>query len=389
MKLPSSKRLMSLIMFLAAAGAGAVAAIALSGGRSPAPTVTVTAPSTNSSRGAVSGSRREVSNSSAPTSSTGTLDASQIYEKDSAGVVLIKSTTREGADLGTGIVLNENGLILTNNHVIANSVGVTVTPGLDVNSAGGSEGSSGEPRSSATALNTTSGDTRSAQIVGADPQSDLALLKIDPSGLGLHALKVGDSASVKVGQTVFAIGNPYGLSETLTTGIVSALNRQISAPDGAAITGAIQTDAALNPGNSGGPLLNAHGEVIGVNSQIASDEASVAGSQPGSTGVGFAISSDTAARVIKQIEAGDFSREAGSSEQPQGSSEQPQGSSEQPQTSPEASHSAEQEALRRALEAAGVGGPGVESQTVEPQATNEYGQRGYGPSPGELGVGTY
>ena len=378
MKLPSSKRLMSLIMFLAAAGVGAAAAIVLSAGSgnpSTASPVTVTSPSTAGSRGAASGSRREVSNSSAATSSTGTLDASQIYERDSAGVVLIKSTTREGEDLGTGIVLNENGLILTNDHVIANAVSVTVTPGLDVNAATGSEASSGEPRSSATALNTSSGDTRTAQIVGADPQSDLALIKIDPSGLGLRALKVADSATVKVGQTVFAIGNPYGLSETLTTGIVSALNRQISAPDGAPITGAIQTDAPLNPGNSGGPLLNARGEVIGVNSQIASDQASVAGSQPGSTGVGFAISSDTAARVIKQIEAGDFSSGAGSSEQAQ--------------TSPEAGRSAEQEALRRALEAQGVGSPGVESQTVEPEGANEYGQPGYGPSPGELGVGAY
>ena len=103
---------------------------------------------------------------------------------------------------------------------------------------------------------------------------------------------------------MYAIGNPYGLEETLTRGIVSALNREISAPDGSKITGAIQTDAALNPGNSGGPLLNEQGEVIGVNSQIASDAADVAGSQPGSTGVGFAISSNTVAQVVKTIEAG-------------------------------------------------------------------------------------
>jgi putative serine protease PepD len=379
MKLPTIKRLMSVIMLLAAAGAGAAVAIALSSGsnaRPAAATPTVTSASLSGTRSAGSGSRREVSTSSDPASSTGTLDASQAYEKDSAGIVLIKSTTSEGEDLGTGIVLNENGLILTNDHVIANGLSITVTPGLDVNSATGSEGSSArEPRSSAAALTTSSGDTRTAQVVGADPHSDLALLKIDPSGLGLHALKVADSATVKVGQTVYAIGNPYGLSETLTTGIVSALNRQISAPDGTPISGAIQTDAALNPGNSGGPLLNTHGEVIGVNSQIASDEASVAGSQPGSTGVGFAISSDTAAQVIKQIEAGDFSSEAGSSEPSQ--------------TSPEASRSGGMENLRRALEAEGVGGPGVESQTVEPESANGYGERGYGAGPGELGVGSY
>ena len=105
------------------------------------------------------------------------------------------------------------------------------------------------------------------------PTSDLALIRVDPSGLGLKPLKLASSSSVQVGDAVYAIGNPYGLEETLTRGIVSALGREISAPDGAKITGAIQTDAALNPGNSGGPLLNEQGEVIGVNSQIASDAA--------------------------------------------------------------------------------------------------------------------
>ena len=110
---------------------------------------------------------------------------------------------------------------------------------------------------------------------------------------------------MQVGDSVYAIGNPYGLEETLTRGIVSALGREISAPDGSKITGAIQTDAALNPGNSGGPLLNEEGDVIGVNSQIASDASTADGSQPGSTGVGFAISSDTVAQAVKKIEAGE------------------------------------------------------------------------------------
>ncbi len=140
--------------------------------------------------------------------------------------------------------------------------------------------------------------------MGEEANKDLALIRVDPSGLGLKALTLASSSSVQVGDTVYAIGNPYGLEETLTRGIVSALGREISAPDGTKITGAIQTDAALNPGNSGGPLLNEEGEVIGVNSQIASDAASVEGSQPGSTGVGFAISSDTVAEVIKKIDAG-------------------------------------------------------------------------------------
>jgi putative serine protease PepD len=145
--------------------------------------------------------------------------------------------------------------------------------------------------------------TRSARVVGEDPSADLALIRIDPSGLGLRPLTLGNASASKVGDTVYAIGNPYGLNETLTRGIVSALGRQISAPDGTAIDNAIQTDAALNPGNSGGPLINARGEVIGVNSQIASDQSSGSG-QAGSTGVGFAISSATVRDVIKQIESG-------------------------------------------------------------------------------------
>ncbi len=218
------------------------------------------------------GSTREVS-STTPT-------ATQIYQRDASGVVSIKAVTVYGGDTGTGIVLNDEGLILTNNHVISEGTSITVSPGESSNL------------------------TRAATVVGVDANSDLALIKIDPSGLRLQPLKLVSSSSVQVGDLVYAIGNPYGLDETLTKGIVSALGREIVAPDGAAIKGAIQTDAALNPGNSGGPLLNAEGDVIGVNSQIASDAASTADSQPGSTGVGFAISSNTVSSVIKTIESG-------------------------------------------------------------------------------------
>jgi putative serine protease PepD len=213
-------------------------------------------------------------------SSTAALTATQIYQHDSAGVVSIKAVTSEGEDTGTGIVLDGEGLILTNNHVIAEAANITVSPGK------------------------SSSVSRTATLVGQDANSDLALIKVDPSGLGLTPLKLVSSSPVQVGDPVYAIGNPYGLDETLTKGIVSALDREIAAPDGAKIGGAIQTDAALNPGNSGGPLLNDQGEVIGVNSQIASDAASVEGSQPGSTGVGFAISSNTVAEVVKAIKAG-------------------------------------------------------------------------------------
>jgi putative serine protease PepD len=203
-----------------------------------------------------------------------------MYKQASAGVVAIKAVTSQGADSGTGIVLNDKGLILTNDHVVSGASSLTV------------------------AAKGSSSLTRSATLVGEEANDDLALIKVDPSGLGLKPLTLASSKSAQVGDSVYAIGNPYGLDETLTRGIVSALGRSISAPNGAQITGAIQTDAALNPGNSGGPLLNDGGQVIGVNSQIASEAASVSGSQPGSTGVGFAVSSDTVAQAVKAIQAG-------------------------------------------------------------------------------------
>ena len=192
----------------------------------------------------------------------------------------IKAVTSEGGDSGTGIVLNDEGLILTNDHVVAGASSLTV------------------------AAKGSSSDTRTATLVGEEANDDLALIKVDPSGLGLQPLSLVSSAPVQVGDSVYAIGNPYGLEETLTRGIVSALGREIAAPNGAKISGVIQTDAALNPGNSGGPLLNERGDVIGVNSQIASDAARSADSQPGSTGVGFAISANTVVQAVKTIESG-------------------------------------------------------------------------------------
>jgi putative serine protease PepD len=261
-----------LAALLGAAVATAAAVLVGVGAKGSAAAHTTTAARSEASGSA--GARREVASTATPT-------ATQIYRQDSTGVVAIKAVTAEGEDEGTGIVLNDQGLILTNDHVIKGATSLSVD-------ASGS-----------------SNKTTSATIVGEEANQDLALIKVDPSGLGLKPLTLASSSSVQVGDTVYAIGTPYGLEETFTKGIVSAMGREIAAPDGAKITGAIQTDAALNPGNSGGPLLSEQGEVIGVNSQIASDAAQTQGSQPGSTGVGFAIASNTVAAVVKKIEAGE------------------------------------------------------------------------------------
>jgi putative serine protease PepD len=217
--------------------------------------------------------------------SNGSLTPRQVYERDAHGVVAIRASSAGGAsiqssspfgseqstakaDTGTGIVLSAAGVIVTNEHVVEGASTITVS------------------------LDGENGGTRKAQVLATDKPDDLALLKIDASGLTLHPLALADSSTVLVGDGVDAIGNPFGLNWTLTTGVVSALNRQIKAPDGATITHVIQTDAALNPGNSGGPLLDASGTVIGINSQIVSGSSSATGTG-GSSGVGFAIPSNT------------------------------------------------------------------------------------------------
>ncbi len=128
------------------------------------------------------------------------------------------------------------------------------------------------------------GKTVEAQVLGKDPSNDLAVLRIHPDGLELHPIPLGDSSAVQVGDPVYAIGNPFDLQRTLTTGVISALQREIKAPNGFSIDNVLQTDAPINPGNSGGPLLNTQGQVIGINSQIETG-----GSGDGSVGIGFAI----------------------------------------------------------------------------------------------------
>jgi putative serine protease PepD len=243
--------------------------------------------------------RRVISHQSGATTfasnsnSAAALTPREVYERDAHGVVAIRATSSAGAsaqsllggaeqstqtDTGSGIVLSATGLIVTNEHVVdgANSIAVS--------------------------LDGESGSTTRATVVAEDRSSDLALLKINPTGLTLHPLTLVNSSSTEVGDAAYAIGNPFGLNWTLTTGIVSALNREIKAPDGSPIDHVIQTDAALNPGNSGGPLINASGSVIGINSQIISGSSSASG-QGGSSGVGFAISSGTIEAFLRQSNA--------------------------------------------------------------------------------------
>jgi len=223
------------------------------------------------------------------------LNARQIYDASKNAVTYIVADTPEGQATGSGFVVSKDGLIVTNDHVVDGASQVQVKVG-------------------------TSDTAQDATVVGADPSRDLALLKVD--GTNLPTLSLGDSSSVGVGDPTYAIGNPFGLDHTLTTGIVSALQRSLQAPDGATIDGAIQTDAALNPGNSGGPLLDADGQVIGVNSQIQTGSSS--GAEGGNVGIGFAIPANTVKSFIDQAKAGKLA--------PQPQEQQPQ--QEDPQVVP-------------------------------------------------------
>ena len=205
--------------------------------------------------------------------STNTVNA--IYKADANGVAFIESKEAEGIASGSGVVLDDEGHVLTNNHVVEGGEEIRVSFESE-------------------------GKMYPAEVVGTEPNSDLALLKVDAPASQLHPLKLGDSSKMEVGDPVVAIGNPFDLQRTVTSGIVSALQREIQAPDGVTIDHVIQTDAAINPGNSGGPLINSAGEVIGINSQIATGGEG----SDGSVGIGFAIPIDTAKEEIAKLESG-------------------------------------------------------------------------------------
>jgi len=221
--------------------------------------------------------------SNAADTSTSTTTINDIYRRSAKSVVEITARTSAsrgtnspfgpdqssgGSAQGTGFVIDRDGHIVTNQHVVENASSISVK--------------------------FTDGTTATATLVGADATSDLAVLKVDVPASELSPLTLADSSDVQVGDPVIAIGDPYGLENSVTTGIVSALDRTITSPNNRPIGGAIQTDAAINSGNSGGPLLDLDGQVIGINSQIESQSG-------GNIGIGFAVPSNTVRAVVEQL----------------------------------------------------------------------------------------
>ncbi len=205
------------------------------------------------------------------------LNNIEIYDRTNKAVVYITTVTmqytwfyeavpQEGT--GSGVIIDQQGHVLTNYHVVkgADKISITLADGTEVD----------------------------GRVTGTDPENDLAVVKFDPHGKTLTTIPFGNSAALKVGMKVLAIGNPFGLDRTLTRGIVSGLARPLQTEDGYLIRETIQTDAAINPGNSGGPLLNSHGELIGINSAIKSPSGA-------SAGIGFAIPVNTARRVAEEL----------------------------------------------------------------------------------------
>lgn len=211
-----------------------------------------------------------------PALSTEEQNNIEVYKAIAPGVAFVSSTTyerdffgiQERPGAGSGSVIDDQGHVLTNNHVVEGAQKLSVSFGGD--------------------------RAYSATVIGRDPDTDLAVIKVSAPSDQLKIVPIGDSDKLQVGQKVLAIGNPFGFDRTLTTGVISGLQRPIRARTGRLIEGAIQTDASINPGNSGGPLLDSQGRMIGINSQIISPTG-------GSVGVGFAIPANIAKRVIPQL----------------------------------------------------------------------------------------
>ena len=224
----------------------------------------------------------------------GVFDPKAIYDREAPGVVTVISLFEAGGidsieqgagGVGSGFVLNDEGEVATNAHVVTTGEGESASRAREVY------------------VEFADGNTVEADIVGTDPNADIALLKLDPDGLKLEPLPLGESASVEVGEPVAAIGSPFGEKQSLSVGVVSAIDRSIESLTDFRISGAIQTDAAINPGNSGGPLVDAEGKVIGVNQQIKSTSG-------GGEGVGFAVPVDVVKRALDMLRDGGEARYA-------------------------------------------------------------------------------
>ena len=211
---------------------------------------------------------RQVTVTDSQPAANSALSVSALYDRVHQGVVTIKVTTPQGQALGSGFVIDGEGHIVTNDHVVDGASSISVE--------------------------FSDGSTYDAQLVGTDASTDIGVIKVDAPSSELTPLQLGDSGALQVGDEVVAIGSPLGLNETVTSGIVSALNRTITSPNNFSINDAIQTDAAINHGNSGGPLLDLQGQVIGINSQIESDSG-------GNDGIGFAVPSNTVQSVVSQL----------------------------------------------------------------------------------------
>jgi 2-alkenal reductase len=267
-----------LVRAAAAAGLAALALASCGGGGSdddPADSAAVGATRTVERTTTVEVVRRAAGDDS--------FDPSAIYERDAPGVVTVfsvlpgSSGSRSGGQgVGSGFVLNERGEIATNAHVVTDGEGRAIRKAKEVYVA------------------FADGNEVSAKIVGFDPNADVALLRIDPAGLTLRPLPLGTAADLRVGSPVAAIGSPFGEPQSLSVGVVSAVDRSITSLTGFEIAGAIQTDAAINHGNSGGPLVNAAGEVLGINSQIQT-------ASGGGEGVGYAVPADTVRRTLTAL----------------------------------------------------------------------------------------
>ena len=215
--------------------------------------------------------------SSEPAANSSSLSVGDIYKRTQAGVVEITVTSTQATPFGggqaqraqgSGFVFDSQGHIITNQHVVDGATSISVR--------------------------FSNGQSYKATLVGSDASTDLAVIKVDAPASLLHPLTLGDSSQVAVGDGVVAIGSPFGLENTVTSGIVSALHRQMTSPNNFSIDDSIQTDAAINHGNSGGPLLNSQGQVIGVNAQIESDSG-------GNDGVGFAVPANTVRKIATKL----------------------------------------------------------------------------------------